>query len=234
MYSIGGRVVLERKQMLNMLKEQCFQQTGCTSNECAIEAGQLIGVSHIIAGSIGKVGRTYLVTARLIDVSKLYASNYNIDVMNVQADSANYSFTTTWALGPTFSTISGFLPNSMVLLEYHMPCRNDSTSWGGMYIEPQVSFNGGTYESLGSSGFDAVMHNGSADIASYYNSILINPNISTEFTTQFRFYFRSYDGTSLLNQSHNINTVSGTASIMSGVNGTQHYAKIIVWGISPS
>jgi len=31
--------VIERGQMQSILKEQGFQQTGCTSSECAIEAG---------------------------------------------------------------------------------------------------------------------------------------------------------------------------------------------------
>jgi hypothetical protein len=173
--------------------------------------------------------------SRTINVSKLYASDYNIDIVNVQTNSTTYNFTTTWALGPTFASIPGFLPNSLVRLEYHMPCRNDSTSWGGMYIEPQVSFNGGAYQSLGSCGYDgAIMNLNSSDIGSYYNSILINPSINSTFSAQFRFYFRSYDSTSTLNGSHDINLVSGTASIMSGENGLQHYSKIIVQGISPS
>jgi hypothetical protein len=173
--------------------------------------------------------------SRTINVSKLYASDYNIDIVNVQTNSTTYSFTTAWALGPTFTTISGFLPNSLVRLEYHMPCRNDSTSWGGMYIEPQVSFNGGAYQSLGSCGYDgSVMNLNAPSIGSYYNSILINPSLSSTFSAQFRFYFRSYDGTSTLNGSHDINLISNTATLMSGVNGLQHFSKIIVQGISPS
>jgi hypothetical protein len=104
-----------------------------------------------------------------------------------------------------------------------------------MYIEPQVSFNGGAYQSLGSCGYDgSVMNLNAPSIGSYYNSILINPSLSSTFSAQFRFYFRSYDGTSTLNGSHDINLISNTATIMSGVNGLQHFSKIIVQGISPS
>jgi TolB-like protein len=61
--------VIERGQMNQILKEQGFQQAGCTSQECAVEMGQLIGVDRITAGSIGKVGKTFLVSLRMIDIS---------------------------------------------------------------------------------------------------------------------------------------------------------------------
>jgi curli biogenesis system outer membrane secretion channel CsgG len=62
----GKFTVVERGKMEDILKEQGFQQTGCTSEECIVEMGQLIGVSQMIAGSIGKVGSTFLVSIRLI------------------------------------------------------------------------------------------------------------------------------------------------------------------------
>ena len=52
----GKFQVIERGQMEEILKEQGFQQTGCTSSECAVQAGQLIGVNKLVAGSVGKVG----------------------------------------------------------------------------------------------------------------------------------------------------------------------------------
>ncbi|MCB0283889.1 MAG: hypothetical protein KDF60_14985 [Calditrichaeota bacterium] len=62
--------VLEREKMEEILVEQGFQQSGCTSNECLVEAGKLINVKHIIGGSVGKVGQTYTVSLRMIDVEK--------------------------------------------------------------------------------------------------------------------------------------------------------------------
>ncbi|KAA3615788.1 MAG: hypothetical protein D8M58_16500 [Calditrichaeota bacterium] len=61
-------VVLERQLMESILKEQGFQQTGCTSTECAIQAGKILNVQKMIAGSIGKVGSTWTVDVSLIDV----------------------------------------------------------------------------------------------------------------------------------------------------------------------
>ena len=64
----GAVTVVERGQMERVLSEQDFQLTGCTSDECAVEVGQLLGVTAMVAGSIGKVGSTYSVDIRTIDV----------------------------------------------------------------------------------------------------------------------------------------------------------------------
>lgn len=60
--------VVDRGQMEEILKEQGFQMSGCTSAECAIEAGQILGVEEMITGSIGKIGRLYTIDIVLIDV----------------------------------------------------------------------------------------------------------------------------------------------------------------------
>ena len=38
--------------MEQILVEQGFQQSGCTTNECMVEVGKLIGVEKIVSGSI--------------------------------------------------------------------------------------------------------------------------------------------------------------------------------------
>jgi len=60
--------VLEREKMKEILNEQGFQLSGCTSNECAIEAGKLIGVQKMVAGKIAKFGKLFTLNIRLIDV----------------------------------------------------------------------------------------------------------------------------------------------------------------------
>jgi len=54
--------------MQDILTEQGFQQTGCTSSECLVEAGRLLNVHQIVGGSIGRAGELYTVELRLIDV----------------------------------------------------------------------------------------------------------------------------------------------------------------------
>lgn len=164
-----------------------------------------------------------------LDIAKLSAGGRYTRQIITQTDTASYSFTTTWGLGPTYPTLVDMKAGSLIRLDYTMPCRNDSTSWGGMYIEPQFKINTTAWQSLGSCGYDgSIMNFGNAAIGTYCNAILVNPEQVADFTVQFRFYFRSYDGTSVLNSSHDINAVSGTASIMAGNNGLQHFSHVIV------
>ena len=64
----GAVTVVERGQMQQILSEQDFQMTGCTSDECAVEIGQMLGVTKMVAGSIGKIGSTFTVDLRIIQV----------------------------------------------------------------------------------------------------------------------------------------------------------------------
>ena len=66
--NFGGYTVVERGRMEEILKEQGLQQTGCISSECAVEIGKLLGTKFIILGSISKVGRTFSVNAKIVDV----------------------------------------------------------------------------------------------------------------------------------------------------------------------
>ena len=60
--------VIEREMMEEIIKEQGFQQSGCSTDECMVEVGKLIGVEKIVGGSISKVGRTYSVSSRIVSV----------------------------------------------------------------------------------------------------------------------------------------------------------------------
>lgn len=68
LFNTNKYIVLEREKMEDILNEQGFQLSGCTSNDCVVEAGQLLGVKQIVAGNIGKVGSLITLTIRLIDV----------------------------------------------------------------------------------------------------------------------------------------------------------------------
>ncbi|MFC1481592.1 CsgG/HfaB family protein [Candidatus Neomarinimicrobiota bacterium] len=69
MVKTGRITVVERGQMEQILSEQDFTTLGCTSDECAVEVGQLLGVTRMLAGSIGKVGSTFSLDIRTIDVT---------------------------------------------------------------------------------------------------------------------------------------------------------------------
>ena len=57
LFNTGIYNVLERGLMEDILKEQGFQQTGCTSSECAVVVGNMLGVQQMIGGSIGLQNR---------------------------------------------------------------------------------------------------------------------------------------------------------------------------------
>lgn len=60
--------IVERERMADILQEQGFQLSGCTTDECAVEAGKLLGVKLMVAGEVGKMEEMYTLTIRLIDV----------------------------------------------------------------------------------------------------------------------------------------------------------------------
>lgn len=166
-----------------------------------------------------------------IDMAKLAGGGRYTRNSTVLTDtSPSFTCTTTWVTYGSFAAISGVKAGSLIRLFYHFPNRSDSASWGGLYIEPQININAGTWQSLGSCGYDGhIMVSSASTIDSYNNNILIDPGQPSDFSVQFRFYVRSYDGTTYIGLSGtNINAVSGTATIMSGNNGLQHHAHIIV------
>lgn len=61
--------LMERSQMEEILKEQGFQKSGaCDETTCAIEMGRILAVKYMVLGHVGKVGRTYTLNVRLVDV----------------------------------------------------------------------------------------------------------------------------------------------------------------------
>ncbi len=67
-FKLGEYTVVERSAMDEILSEQGFQQSGCTTTDCAVEVGALLGVQKMVTGSIGKIGNLYTITAKSINV----------------------------------------------------------------------------------------------------------------------------------------------------------------------
>jgi len=61
-------VVLDRGNMEEILKEFGFQQSGCTSTECAVEVGKMLNVQKMVTGSIGHLGKTFTLDISITDV----------------------------------------------------------------------------------------------------------------------------------------------------------------------
>jgi Protein of unknown function (DUF3015)/Curli production assembly/transport component CsgG len=65
----GKFTVVDRQQIDNILKEQALQQTGCTSTECAVQVGKILGVRRLILGRINGFDATHwFVSATMVDV----------------------------------------------------------------------------------------------------------------------------------------------------------------------
>ena len=60
--------LIERKAVEKIMAEQGLQQSGCTSDECAAEVGQLLGVQYMISGSIGKMGKSFTIDCKMFSV----------------------------------------------------------------------------------------------------------------------------------------------------------------------
>ena len=54
--------------MEEIFEEMELQLSGCISSECAVQVGQVLGVSRMITGTIGKFGKTYTIDVRVIDI----------------------------------------------------------------------------------------------------------------------------------------------------------------------
>ena len=61
--------ITDRKLLDKIINEQALQQSGCTTDECAAEVGQLLGAQYMISGSIGKLGDTFTVDIKLVSVT---------------------------------------------------------------------------------------------------------------------------------------------------------------------
>jgi TolB-like protein len=88
MVNTNAIIMVERNQMEEILNEQGFQQSGCTSAECAAEVGALLGVQNMVSGSFGLLGNTYTIDAKMFSVEtgatvRSVSKTYKGDVDNL-------------------------------------------------------------------------------------------------------------------------------------------------------
>ncbi|MBT4483196.1 MAG: formylglycine-generating enzyme family protein [Candidatus Latescibacteria bacterium] len=77
----GSYKLIERSQMNRIFDEFDVQNIGCTDVSCAIEFGKMLNAERVIIGSVGLVGSTYIVVARIVDVEStnmLVSVNRNV------------------------------------------------------------------------------------------------------------------------------------------------------------
>jgi N-acetylneuraminic acid mutarotase len=65
----GNFTLVDRAQMNAVLDEQALQQTGCTSQECAVKVGKILGVRKLVTGRLTKIdSELWQVSAMMVDV----------------------------------------------------------------------------------------------------------------------------------------------------------------------
>jgi TolB-like protein len=89
LFNTGLFTVIERAEMDKILKEQGFQQSGCTENECVVQFGKILSAKKVLVGTVNKLGNTYIINARIVDVEK--AVTEFADNTVVKAESQLYS-----------------------------------------------------------------------------------------------------------------------------------------------
>ncbi len=63
-------IIMERKEMTAILKEQQFQQTGTTETKDIVRIGKLLAAKKVLSGTVNKLGEVFIINARVIDVEK--------------------------------------------------------------------------------------------------------------------------------------------------------------------
>lgn len=81
-------ILIERGQMDQILNQFDLYNIGCTSDSCAIEFGKILNAHRIGIGSCGKIGETYSLSYRIVDVETtetiaISTKNYTGDIEDV-------------------------------------------------------------------------------------------------------------------------------------------------------
>ena len=73
---LGGHKVVNRDDIQAMLSHVRDQQLlGCDDTRCLVQIGGALGVSLLVYGNIGMLGKTYVINLKLIDIDKAEVKN---------------------------------------------------------------------------------------------------------------------------------------------------------------
>lgn len=87
LYNSQRFTVMNREDMDVILKEIAFQQSGaCDETACIVQMGQALGVTKMVAGSIGIIGNKYVINAKLINVETFTNEILVTEYLSVKSD----------------------------------------------------------------------------------------------------------------------------------------------------
>lgn len=150
---LGKYQMIERGMMAEILQEQDFQMSGCTSDECAVEIGQLLGAQFMLSGTIGRVGSTWTIEMRIVDVgtgaiirTASYDTRGEIDVVLTDGMAAaaaqitgvdlQFSVLATAPTNPAFINIISSLPDASISVDNNAVGTGNAS---GIEIRPGVA-----------------------------------------------------------------------------------------------
>ncbi len=67
---VNSRVfkVVDKQNMEMILKEHAFQQTGCTTEDCAIKMGHILNAQYMFVGKLNSINEIYYLWVKMVDV----------------------------------------------------------------------------------------------------------------------------------------------------------------------
>ncbi|WP_298479080.1 hypothetical protein [uncultured Maribacter sp.] len=124
-----------------------------------------------------------------------------------------------------------------IKMTLYVPTRDNTNHWGGLYVNVNVRVNG-TWYNLGNTGYDGgVMSYSAQSIHALNHEMLLDfitnlglPEDQT-YTLQFELRARSYNGTTSVNRSHDINRTANNLNVRGGLQtwaSDQNYCHIII------
>lgn len=83
--------IIEKSEINQKLQEEGFSGDKCATVDCLVQAGKFCGAEQAVGGSITKIGDTYSVMVRLVDVNhsqlvKAFAYDHKGDIISLLSD----------------------------------------------------------------------------------------------------------------------------------------------------
>ncbi|MCB9497641.1 MAG: DUF2380 domain-containing protein [Fibrobacteria bacterium] len=98
----GKFLILERRNMDAILREQGFQESGaCDNTDCQVQVGQLLGVERIVVGEVGKVGKLLTFNLKMVDVGT--GANLRSHALDVRGNMDDLVRGGAWEMAQIFS-----------------------------------------------------------------------------------------------------------------------------------
>ncbi|MBU2621804.1 MAG: CsgG/HfaB family protein, partial [Proteobacteria bacterium] len=68
LFLLNRFILVNRENLLDVLREMALQQSGLIDEKQAIKAGKGLAANQVVTGSLGILGKTYLLNTKRIDV----------------------------------------------------------------------------------------------------------------------------------------------------------------------